>query len=50
VLVRDCASFGLPGTARIAVPGDTGLDRLLAALDRVLAAGGERVGGPWPAR
>jgi len=28
VLVRDCASFGLPDHARIAVPDDAGLDRL----------------------
>ena len=33
VVVRDCASFGLAGTARIAVPDDDGLERLLAALD-----------------
>jgi len=32
ILVRDCASFGLPGTVRIAVPDDKGLDRLEAAL------------------
>lgn len=34
VLVRDCTSFGLPGTARIAVPDEAGLDRLEAALRR----------------
>lgn len=34
VLVRDCASFGLPGVARIAVPDADGLQRL----DRALAA------------
>ncbi|MFV0524786.1 MAG: aminotransferase class I/II-fold pyridoxal phosphate-dependent enzyme [Acidimicrobiales bacterium] len=34
VLVRDCASFGLPGVARIAVPGPDGLRRLTTALDR----------------
>ncbi len=34
VLVRDCASFGLDGTARIAVPDAGGLTRLAAALDR----------------
>ena len=34
VLVRDCAGFGLDGTARVAVPGATGLERLAAALDR----------------
>ena len=32
ILVRDCASFGLPGTVRIAVTDDEGLDRLEAAL------------------
>jgi histidinol-phosphate/aromatic aminotransferase/cobyric acid decarboxylase-like protein len=32
VLVRDCASFGMPGVARIAVPGEAGLARLDAAL------------------
>lgn len=35
VLVRDCASFGLPGVARIAVPDADGLVRL----DRALTAG-----------
>jgi len=34
VLVRDCASFGLDGTARIAVPDAAGLELLTAALDR----------------
>ena len=33
VLVRDCAGFGLDGTARIAVTDATGLERLAAALD-----------------
>jgi histidinol-phosphate/aromatic aminotransferase/cobyric acid decarboxylase-like protein len=32
ILIRDCASFGLPGTARIAVPNGNGLDRLDQAL------------------
>jgi histidinol-phosphate/aromatic aminotransferase/cobyric acid decarboxylase-like protein len=32
VVVRDCASFGLAGVARIAVPDGGGLDRLDAAL------------------
>jgi threonine-phosphate decarboxylase len=32
VLVRDCASFGLPGTIRVAVPGDDGRQRLATAL------------------
>lgn len=36
VLVRDCTSFGMPGTTRIAVPHPRVLPRLGAALDRVL--------------
>lgn len=32
VLVRDCASFGMHGTVRIAVPDAQGLERLAAAL------------------
>jgi len=32
VLVRDCAGFGLPGFARIAVPDADGLDRLSTVL------------------
>jgi histidinol-phosphate/aromatic aminotransferase/cobyric acid decarboxylase-like protein len=32
VIVRDCASFGLPGTFRIAVPDDRGIVRLEEAL------------------
>jgi histidinol-phosphate/aromatic aminotransferase/cobyric acid decarboxylase-like protein len=35
VSVRDCASFGLPGTVRIAVPDDAGLARLVRALEAV---------------
>jgi histidinol-phosphate/aromatic aminotransferase/cobyric acid decarboxylase-like protein len=35
VLVRDGASFGHPGAARIAVPGADGLARLAGALDRI---------------
>ena len=32
VLVRDCSSFGMPGTVRIAVPDADGLERLSAVL------------------
>jgi len=32
IVVRDCASFGMPGVTRIAVPGAAGLDRLQEAL------------------
>jgi histidinol-phosphate/aromatic aminotransferase/cobyric acid decarboxylase-like protein len=38
VLVRDCASFGMPGRARIAVPDDAGIDRLDQALGRIASA------------
>ena len=40
VLVRDCAGFGLDGTARIAVTDATGLERPAAALDRANMAAG----------
>lgn len=32
IVVRDCASFGMPGVTRIAVPDERGLARLAAAL------------------
>ena len=32
ILVRDCASFGLAGTVRIAVPDEAGVERVAAAL------------------
>ncbi|HWW44987.1 MAG TPA: hypothetical protein VN180_07930, partial [Acidimicrobiia bacterium] len=37
VVVRDCASFGLAGVARIAVPDEEGIVRL----DRALSAAGD---------
>lgn len=35
VLVRDCTSFGLPGVARMAVPGPSGLERVATAVARL---------------
>ena len=35
IVVRDCASFGMPGHIRVAVPDRAGLDRLVRALDRL---------------
>ncbi len=32
ILVRDCASFGLPSTVRMGVPGPAGLERVSAAV------------------
>ena len=32
IVVRDCASFGMPGVARVAVPSEEGLERLAAVL------------------
>jgi histidinol-phosphate/aromatic aminotransferase/cobyric acid decarboxylase-like protein len=37
VVVRDCASFGLPDHVRIAVPDADGIDRLSKALERTTA-------------
>lgn len=39
VVVRDCASFGMPGVTRIAVPDERGLARLEDALRGVEACG-----------
>ncbi len=43
IVVRDCASFGMPGVARIAVPSEDGIERLRVALEagstRQLAVG-----------
>ena len=35
IVVRDCASFGMPGEVRVAVPDSRGLERLVGALDRL---------------
>jgi histidinol-phosphate/aromatic aminotransferase/cobyric acid decarboxylase-like protein len=32
IIVRDCASFGLPTSVRVAVPDDDGIGRLSSAL------------------
>jgi histidinol-phosphate/aromatic aminotransferase/cobyric acid decarboxylase-like protein len=37
VVVRDCASFGMPAAVRIAVPDERGLERLAAALSAPLS-------------
>lgn len=36
VLVRGCTSFGLPGTARMAVPDEAGLERVRRALEQAV--------------
>jgi histidinol-phosphate/aromatic aminotransferase/cobyric acid decarboxylase-like protein len=48
VLVRDCTSFGMPGTVRIAVPDEQGLERLAAGLSHGGAQGtvGGEAAGP----
>ena len=43
VVVRDCASFGLPGQARLAVPDAEGLARLETALESAGPPNGEEV-------
>jgi histidinol-phosphate/aromatic aminotransferase/cobyric acid decarboxylase-like protein len=35
IVVRDCSSFGMAGTCRIAVPSEVGLDALAHALDQL---------------
>ncbi len=44
VVVRDTASFGIPGGVRIAVPDGGGLERVAEALRRV---SGQRIRGAW---
>jgi histidinol-phosphate/aromatic aminotransferase/cobyric acid decarboxylase-like protein len=46
IVVRDCASFGLPGTVRIAVPREESFPRLQRALDRCLGETGPAGTGP----
>jgi histidinol-phosphate/aromatic aminotransferase/cobyric acid decarboxylase-like protein len=48
VLVRDCASFGLAGTVRIAVPDERGLDRLDQALSDVARSHAKEAGATCP--
>jgi histidinol-phosphate/aromatic aminotransferase/cobyric acid decarboxylase-like protein len=45
ICVRDCASFGLPATVRIAVPDDSGLDRVRWALNRASTPAPTRLRG-----
>jgi adenosylcobyric acid synthase len=47
VLVRDCASFGLAGVFRIAVPDARGLERLDTALAAALGAGSRASEERW---
>ncbi len=39
IVVRDCASFGMPGEVRVAVPDGRGLEQLVGALDRLSNGG-----------
>lgn len=43
VVVRACASFGLPGIHRVAVPTDAQLERLMTALEAVTSHGPPRM-------